>query len=428
MRWLKGHSLLLALAATVCLRAAAQTPPPATPPDADPLSLEVEAATQAPAKQSPLRLAIEAGAGRVDLRGGGQEGGRLVSIDARLNVPLDAAWRFGLSNRYDYIDPPVGGQRNSTNSLREAFVGWQEPGGDTAAEAGRLNHRQGPAYGFNPTDYFRTSALRSVTTADPVALRERRLGVVMVRVNRLWDDGGLTVAVAPRLDNAPSRSAASTDLGATNSSHRALASTHWRVDKTMSLQGSLYGERGQSAQLGGSFTMLVTDSLVGFAELSYGRAASLFERIAPVGAAPQRRHQSAAGLTYTFNGGLALTLEADYNGHGLDKHEYARLLALGPAAYQRYFEITQASQELGPRHAWLVYASQKGLGLRQLDLTAFVRTNSVDHSRLWWAEFRYHWGRVDGVLQWQRSQGRAGSEFGVLPVRQSVQVSAVLYL
>ena len=58
------------------------------------------------------------------------------------------------------------------------------------------------------------------------------------------------------------------------------------------------------------------------------------------------------------------------------------------------------------RRAWLLYASQKGILTKQLDLNAFVRQNAIDHSTLVWAEFRYHWPQFDAALQWQRASSR----------------------
>ena len=72
--------------------------------------------------------------------------------------------------------------------------------------------------------------------------------------------------------------------------------------------------------------------------------------------------------------------------------------------------------------------SCQSLGLKQLDLTAFVRTNAVDDSRLVWTELRYRWSKVDGVLQWQRYYGGADTEAAVSPVRSAVQLSVVVYL
>jgi hypothetical protein len=431
---------LLALA-SVATPAAAQAPAATPAPDpldlkpaeADPLALQPTEADKGTASASPgtgaspLRLALEAGAARVDLRTAGDDTVGILSIDARLDTRLDRAWRLVLSNRFDHTDPALPGRRRSVNSLREAFLGWQDPEGSTAADMGRINHRQGPAYGFNPTDYFRHGALRSVTTADPVALRERRQGTVMLRASRLWDHGGITVALAPELDDTPSSRTFSLDLGSTNATHKALLTGNWRFDPTLSAQASVFLEHGRSAQWGASATKLFGDALVAYGELSVGKVPSLLERAGVASHSARRRAQAAAGVTYTFPSAFALTLEAAYNGHGLTEADHQRLLAAGPIAYARHAALTQGSQELGSRHAWLVYASQKGLGLKQLDFTAFVRANTVDDSRLWWAELRYHWAKVDGVLQWQRSTGRRDGEFGLLPVRQAVQASAVLY-
>ena len=46
---------------------------------------------------------------------------------------------------------------------------------------GRINVRNGAALGYNPTDFFRSGALRSVVSIDPNSLRENRLGTVMLR-------------------------------------------------------------------------------------------------------------------------------------------------------------------------------------------------------------------------------------------------------
>jgi len=120
-------------------------------------------------------------------------------------------------------------------------------------------------------------------------------------------------------------------------------------------------------------------------------------------------------------------VEAEYNGAGLDQAGWSGLFSQGAAGYQRYELLTQPSQELGTRRAWLFYASQKGLGLKQLDLTGFVRVNAIDHSRLVWAELRYHWPRFDAALQWQRSSGGALSEYGFMPYRQVLQLLGNYY-
>ena len=56
------------------------------------------------------------------------------------------------------------------NSLREAYLSWQPASGASILEAGRINLRYGPGYGYYPTDFFRDGSLRTSTTADPLAL------------------------------------------------------------------------------------------------------------------------------------------------------------------------------------------------------------------------------------------------------------------
>jgi hypothetical protein len=316
----------------------------------------------------------------------------------------------------------------TVNSLREANLSWQESTGAASAELGRINVRHGPAYGYNPTDYFRSGALRTVNTADPVTLREIRMGTVMLRGAYRWSGGGVSLALAPKLESGPDTRPGAVDLGATNSTDRMLLMVNSHLGERVSGEGLLLVERGAAPQLGASFTALAGQALVMHAEWSSGKSASLLQQV--VGSPIERsRHQrAAAGMTYTFPSALAITVEAEYNGAGLNGAEWETTVNQGLSAYQRYVALTQPSQELGSRRAWLVYASQKDLGLKQLDLTAFVRVNPIDDSRLAWAELRYHWPRFDAALQWQRGSGDARSEFGFMPYRQVIQLVGVFYL
>ena len=393
----------------------------------DALNLQI-APEQAAAPVSPWRAAIEAGGGRANLRDGTHRDAKLFTLDLRYSARLSESWHWSLSDRYDYVSPALLGQDESANSLRELYASWQEAGSALAVEAGRINYREGPAYGFNPTDYFRRGALRTISTADPIALRERRLGTAMVRATRLWDEVGVTLALAPKLDDGPSRRAAAIDLGATNDIDRAMLGANLRIGPSLNGQTSVLLQRGHSPVFGGSFTALAGNALVLFGEVAVSRFTPLLERVVPQGLSDKSTAQAALGATYTFENAFSLTVEADFNGAGLDERQFQTVLAQGPAAYQRYFWLTQSSQELGARRAWLVYASQKGLGLKQLDLTGFVRLNALDSSWLSWAELRYHWSGFDGVLQWQRANGGSRSEFGVLPYRDAVQLSVVFFL
>ena len=84
-------------------------------------------------------------------------------------------------------------------------------------------------------------------------------------------------------------------------------------------------------------------------------------------------------------------------------------------------------QDLASRKAYLLYATQKGFFVKSLDLTALLRVNAGDHSRLGWLELRQHWDRVDLALRLQQQGGRENSEYGLIQDRRSVQVVASTY-
>lgn len=415
------QALNLFLAAAACWAAQARAS------DADALDLQAAPAAE-PVAESPLRAFLEIGVGRIQRNGGlSTQDGQRASLDLRYATRLGDDWRLTLSDRLDVTHPAPEGQKTTVNSLREAFVAWQEPGGSRSFDLGRINLRQGPAYGYNPTDYFRTGALRTITTADPVALREMRMGTVMARLGQSWAGGSVSLALAPKLESEPDRRSASLDLGATNQTDRALLALDARLSQRLSGQASLLLQRGSAPRVGASATGLLSDSVVAYAEWSTGRSQSLLDQVLVTAAPDVRNQQAALGLTFTLPGGLSLTAEGQTNGAGLDRDGWNQVLAQGAGAVQRYFALTQPSQELGSRRAWLLYASQKGLGLTQLDLTAFVKTNAVDQSRLAWAELRYHWPRFDLALQWQRGYGAADTEFGATPYRQIWQAVGVFF-
>jgi hypothetical protein len=153
--------------------------------------------------------------------------------------------RAVLSSRLDYLDPAEPGWPNTVNSLREAFVGWQDAAAEAGVDAGRFNCRLGPAYGFNPTDCFRDGSLRVVTSAEPLSWRDNRMGTMMLRGG--WAASGV---LAPKLDDERSTNSFSADLGATNHTDRALLVVSSPTLGTTSGQGTqFFYKRGKGWQL-----------------------------------------------------------------------------------------------------------------------------------------------------------------------------------
>jgi hypothetical protein len=68
-----------------------------------------------------------------------------------------------------------------------------------------------------------------------------------------------------------------------------------------------------------------------------------------------------------------------------------------------------------------LYATWQDAMVKRLDLTAMLRYDAVDSSRLQWLEARYRWTRVDLALQVQLNLGRPGTNFGALTERRIAQ-------
>jgi hypothetical protein len=405
---------------------------PAWSADSEGDALNLESAKPGPVSTSTngTRIFVEGALGNSSQRYQAQSRdlGR-ATFDLSYTAKVGNGLRFVLSDRVDNIHPADGGVDSTINSLREAYVSWQPDGGNTVLEFGRINLRYGVAYGYNPTDFFRDGSLRTLTSADPFALRDNRLGTVMLRAQQLWSSGSLSLAYSPKLVEVPSPDGWSLDLGATNNRDRALLALGTQFSQRLSSQLLLYKEDGRSPTIGASVTGLLSDAATAHAEFSRGREPDLLSRALGVPGASATRNRFAAGLTYTTLSKLSVTAEVQYNGFALNRANWANLPGTAPQARNviAYLVEAQRSQDLAPRRAYLLYVTQKGLGLKDLDLTAFLRINALDQSRLAWFELRHHWTNFDVALQLQQNMGRATTEFGILPNRRVIQLLGTYY-
>jgi hypothetical protein len=135
----------------------------------------------------------------------------------------------------------------------------------------------------------------------------------------------------------------------------------------------------------------------------------------------------AAGLTYTTPTRATLTLEYEYNGFAADSALWESDPVGGPPILGEYLNWALERQDIAPKRAVLLYATQDGLLSKRLDLSGFLKWNADDSSRFLWLEARYRWPRVDLALQYQRADGSALSEFGALVNRQAVQIVTALH-
>jgi hypothetical protein len=286
--------------------------------------------------------------------------------------------------------------------------------------------RNGPGYGYNPTDFFRDGSLRVLTSADPFALRQNRIGSIILRGQQLWDGGSLSVAYSPKLVSRPSADGWSLDLGSTNNRDRALVTIGTRISQSVNSQLFLYKEDGLSAAVGANMTALLSDAATAHLEWTHSREPDLLSRamLVPVNVVSANRF--VGGVTYTTLSKTSITAEYQYNGFGLPRSRWVALAAT-PGAQVAYLTESLRLQDLAQRQAILIYMTQQGLFLKDLNLTAYLRYNPGDHSKLAWLELRHHWPKFDLTFQYQQNIGRATSEFGILPDRRIIQVLGTYY-
>lgn len=358
---------------------------------------------------------------------GTQQHAQRLSFDVHYDKIFTRDWRAVFADRLDanWQGEPAG--ERSVNTLKEAYLSWQQSP-NRIADLGRVNARYGVALGYNPTDFFRAGAARSIVSIDPASLRENRLGSAMLKGQALWADGSLTALYSPRLADQPSEAAFSPDFGATNQRSRWLVSLSHKLSDGISPQWLVYSEAGKLPQAGLNLTALLNDATVANFEWSAGRARSLVSQALALPDDTYYRSRLASGLTYTTSAKISITLEYEYNGAGLDLRGWNSLRRGSPAAYARYRGFAANLQDLPTRQNLFIYTSWQDALINHLDLTAMVRRDVVDQSRLYWLEARYHWTRVDAALQWQLNSGQPGSNYGALQERRIFQALVRYYL
>ena len=402
------------------LLACATFAPSARADDADALALADSASAQVQAA-SDWRSFAEAAYGQSRPRSGGAiTDNERASLDLQFDKSFAPGWRAILADRLDVNWPAQGADQRAINTLKEAYLSWQVQD-DRILDLGRINARYGVATGYNPTDFFRADAVRSMVSVDPTSLKTNRQGSVMLRGQTLWNGGSLTALVSPKLAQQPSAIGLNPDWGATNGQNRWLLAASQRLTQDLSPQWLVSGGEGQLPQFGFNLTTLVGDASVAYVEWSGGRSRlQLLQALDQPGDAAFH-NKLAVGASYTTENKLSLTLEYDYDGAALNPTQWNALMRGSPRVYGAYRNWAQAMQDLPTQRAVFLYAGWQDALIQHLDLSAMERFDVADHSRLSWLEARYHWERSELALQWQVNSGTANSDYGAAVQRRAWQ-------
>ena len=429
---MRRHTVLPTLLMCTALSAPATraaAAPDALPDDLDALSLADKVPSEPVAVARPWRLFIEGSLRRtsIDAPDSHYESNR-ASIDGRIDATLTPGLRAVFSDRLDLRHSNRPGIGGDVNTVREAYLSWA-PTDHQIIDLGRVNVRHGSAYGYNPTDWFKEGAVRSIVSLDPAVLRENRQGTVVLQGQQLWSVGSLTAAYSPHLADKPNRGTFSLNVGATNPNNRWLLVGSTKFSDKLNAEVLLYGGEGIREQLGLNLSGLVGDATVVFGEFSAGKGPTLIAKALGTPNADRRFHSRAAvGLTYTTAFNLSLTAEAEYNDAGPTRRQWRALPGINPFGQLGLLDTSQTLQDLPARSAGFLYALWKDALVRRLDLSAFVRRENETHSRVQWLEARYHWDRVDLVAQWQQFSGSRSSIFGSVPQSRTIELALRFYL
>jgi len=383
-------------------------------PDMDALQLadQIAAPVTAP---SNWRLFGELSAGGVVLRNTDSfQPDQRASFDLRYDNTFAPGWRAVLSDRLDVDNPAQTPFDKTINTVREGYLSWQ-PVSDMLFDLGRINERNGVALGYNPTDYFKTNAVRSVVSVDPNSLKENRQGSVMIKAQQLADAGSATLLFSPKLGNTVSYADFNPDLAATNNVNRWLLSVSPKLSEDINPKLLVFKADQTPVQFGLNLTSLISDAAVVYVEWSGGSSLSQLSQAQQMLKLPfvndtAFRNRLASGLTYTTDNKISLTAELEYNGAGLDEQQWQRLGTSPYYGLYRYW--LQAIQESPTKRSAFLYGSWQDALINHLDLAAMEKVNLVDNSRLSWLEARYHLSHSEFALQWQLDSGSRGSEFG----------------
>jgi len=364
-------------------------------------------------KSSDMAWFVEGALGQARLQNGSSEQAtQRLSLDLSLDKSVVADWRVVLADRLDLVWQGWQGPVSKINTLKEAYLSWQ-PQPDLAVDLGRINTRYGVAQGYNPSDFFRNGALRSVVSVAPASLRENRQGTVMLRGQKLWSGGAITTILAPKLAEQASHQSFSPDWGASNPQTRYLLALSQQGPASLAGQVLLFGDADAEPQLGFNLSGLLNDATVLYSELTVGKEPALTYRM-------------SSGLTWTSAYKLSLSLEYQYDGGAKNAAEW-QALQQGPISdYWRYRGEVQSRQALNTQQATMLYASWPDL-LPSLELAALWRHDLIDFSDMAWFEARYHFKALDLAAQWQINRGDPLSVYGALPQRQSGLLLAKYY-
>jgi hypothetical protein len=383
-----------------------------------------------------------------------------TSLDVYLQWEPDRRLRFTLSDRLNVLEQDnaaFASRQTLRNDFREGYVTW-EPAPRSYLEIGRVNIRNGASLGYNPTDFFKTRTLVGQASLDPSALRQNRLGTLMVRAETIWEGGSSSVSFAPKLA-APSPVVGADPLGidprfdATNAANRLLCTLGFDV-ADLSPQILAYFEDHRT-KIGLNVTRPIGDAVVAYAEwaggpeatlaaraVDYGRSTGTLPAAAPVlppaDGGSAFRSDAAAGASWTIAARVTLNAEYHFHQSGFTSRDWRNWFDIGgapgaPSAVTGELWLVRAyasdQQEPATAHQIFLRADWPRALMNELELSGFAFVNLLDGSVLGQLALDYYLSDAWTLAAYASvSAGAARSERGSLPQLATGILQVVRYL
>ena len=335
----------------------------------------------------------------------GSPWGNRTSFDAYDQWRLAPGLQLTYSDRFSatFSDGVGFPEEAVRNDLREAYLTW-EPVPLTYVDAGRINLRNGVAYGFNPTDFFRARTTVAQASADPLAQRENRLGTFMLRAQHVFDGGTVGFVYAPKL-HTPAPVGAVADwidpkIDQTNADDRFLASLSFELEE-FSPQVLVYHAAGRT-KLGLNISHPVGNAIIAYASWAGGVAPNVtadaiaFGKrtgvVPPVVTAPDTRrsfrNELSLGASWTGSAKVTVVAEYHFNEAGFSKQDWRDWFATGtdPQAASLAWYVRGYAGDLqtpqSQHEAFLWTSVTDVFHIPQLSMGGFVMTDLMDGSGL----------------------------------------------
>lgn len=392
-----------------------------------------------------------------------------ISLDMRTEVTLSPSWLLTVADRLNHFsDKDMGiSDEGLLNDLKEAYLTWNVYGSDYI-DVGRVNLKNGVAFGFNPTDYFKRKAVTARISEDNTILRENRLGVLMMRAQAIREKGGLTLAVAPEVPHEKDKwwtdeSGGGLQLQRTNERMRLLAKAGVNGLGDMNPELLYFYDDGRS-NVGLNLTRGLGDNIVIYGEWSLGQRPDIITEamedarsrgVIPPGVAPvipgstqiRFRNQLAMGFSYTEKVNRTTYFEYHYNEAGFSPEDWNNWLNAGREAAKlsdsaptgrarrgilaRLWAIrafAQDAQEPLSRHSLFVRSSWQDGFVKSLDLTGILQINLQDGSLFLQPLAEYHLSsKITLSLALDFFLGSEDSEFGTLQQLGNIRAGVKYY-